>query len=273
MAARRREIFQYSDYKRYLNDYIRGLPAHGHGFRSRMAEKAGCRVAFISQVLNGHLHLSLEQSEAMNELLEHTTEESDFFLLLTQYTKAGSAKLRERLGAQMERARQKRLVLKDRVDIKTSLDPAAQATYYSSWHYAAIHILVTIQKFQTREAIADHLALPPRKVGEVLEFLQSAGLVQSNGGRLTAGLNRLCLGSDSPMIARHHTNWRMRAIDSLDHDPASDVHISTLLSFSEKDLLKLKEQVVNSIEGTRGIARVSSPEEVLYCFCVDFFKV
>ena len=273
MTGSKREIFQYSDYKRYLSDFIHALPSKGHGFRSQMAKAAGCRVAFISQVLSGSLHLSLEQAESINALLEHTSEECDFFLLLTQFSRAGTPRLRERLGAQMERIRQKRLVLKDRVDIKTTLDPVSQATYYSSWHYAAVHILVTIQQFQTREAIRAHLQVPARKVSEVIDFLQSVGLVSSEGGRLKPGVTRLFLGSESPMISRHHTNWRMRAIDSLDQDAASNVHLSTLLSFSSADLLKLKEQVVRSIEETRGIARVSGPEEVLYCFNVDFFKV
>src|SRR5258708_7490388 len=102
---RGREIFDYIDYKQYLADTIRKLPLKGHGFRSRMARAAGCRVAFISQVLNGRLHLSLEQAEAINVLLEHPSDEGDFFLLLIQYGRAGSRALQERLKSQIDRFR------------------------------------------------------------------------------------------------------------------------------------------------------------------------
>jgi uncharacterized protein (TIGR02147 family) len=267
------DIFDYSDYKDYLRDFAKRLPARGHGFRSRMAEAAGCRVAFVSQVLNGDLHFSLEQAEGLNPLLGHSTEESDFFLLLIQHGRAGSRALRARIQTQIDRVHQKRLVLKDRVDIKEALDPTAQATYYSSWHYAAIHILITIEGCRTKEAIASYLRLPPEKVSEVLEFLRAVGLVRVEKGQIMPGVSRIFLGNDSPMISRHHSNWRVRAIESLDRNLGSDVHLSTLLSFSKQDVLRMKEQIVKGIEQTRAIARESSPEEELYCFCVDFFKL
>lgn len=267
------EIFDYLDYKQYLSDFLKRLPAKGHGFRSRMAEAAGCRVAYVSQVLNGNLHLSMEQAEGLNILLDHASDECDFFLLLIQYGRAGTHALRERLKTQINQIRQKRLVLKDRVDIKATLDPIAQATYYSSWHYAAVHILVTIEGFQTKDAIATYLRVPPEKIAEVIEFLRSVGLVRNEVGRIKPGIARIFLGSDSPMISQHHTNWRIRAIESLDRDKNSAVHLSTLMSFGKKDLLRMKEQIVKSIEETRSIARESTPEEELYCFCVDFFKI
>jgi len=267
------EVFDYADYKDYLRDYALRLPARGHGFRSRMAEAAGCRVAFVSQVLNGDLHFNPEQAENLNPLLGHSAEESDFFLLLIQHGRAGTHALRTRIQSQIDRALQKRLVLKDRVDIKAGLDPVAQATYYSSWHFAAIHILVTIEGCRTKDAIADHLRLPMEKVSQVLEFLRASGLVRIEKGQILPGVSRIFLGSDSPMISRHHANWRVRAIESLDRTLDTDIHLSTLLSVAKKDVLKMKEQIIKGIEQTRGIARDSTPEEELYCFNLDFFKV
>ncbi|OFZ80190.1 MAG: hypothetical protein A3K03_04660 [Bdellovibrionales bacterium RIFOXYD1_FULL_44_7] len=267
------DIYDYDNYKEYLLSDIHRRPGRGHGFRSRMAEAAGCRVAFISQVLNGNLQLNMEQAEAINQLLGHSSDESDFFLLLVQYGRAGTHHLRNRLKSQIDKLRQKRLVLKDRVDIKTSLDLVAQTTYYSSWHYAAVHILTSIAGYQTKEAVAGYLRLPVKKVSDVLDFLCSVGLVRVEAGQFKLGVARIFLGNDSPMILRHHSNWRMRAIESLDRNLESDVHLSTIMSFSKKDLLRLKEQVIKGIEQTRSQARDSVPEEEIYCFCVDFFRL
>jgi uncharacterized protein (TIGR02147 family) len=273
ILVKKNDVFDFDDYKAYLENYVRRLPSQGHGFRSRMAEACGCRVAYVSQVLNGDLHFSLEQAEGLNSLLGHSAEESDFFLLLIQFGRAGTPALRTRIQDQMNRLLQKRLVLKDRVDIKTELDPVAQATYYSSWHYAAIHVLSTIENYRTREAMAAELRVPLERVSEVVEFLRSVGLLRSEKGRLYPGISRIFLGNDSPMIARHHSNWRIRAIESFDRNLNSDVHLSTLVSISKTDVLRIKEQVVKGIERTREMARESVPEETLYCFCVDFFKV
>ncbi len=269
----KKTLFDYDDYKKYLLNLIAQMAGQGRGYRSKIALAAGCRVAFVSQVLGGDLNFSLEQAEGINSLLNHSSDESDFFLLLVQFGRAGTQVLRNRLNSQITAIREKRLNLKERVDIKTTLDPISQATYYSSWHYAAVHILITIAQYQTKEAIAAYFKVSKKRIAEIIEFLDSVGLIQIDGPQVKSGVARIFLGSDSPMIAKHHTNWRMRAIDSLDQEPTSAVHLSTLLSVSKKDVLRMKEQIIKSIEETRGIARESVPEEELFCFNVDFFRV
>jgi uncharacterized protein (TIGR02147 family) len=269
----RKDIFDYDDYKKYLHGLFQSQPSQGHGFRSRLAEAAGCRVSYVSQVLNQDANFSLEQAENLNSLLEHNSEESDFFLLLVQYGRAGSHALRARLKEQILRFRQKRLVLKDRVDIKASLSVVDQMTYYSAWYYAAIHMLVMVPEYRTREAISRYLKLTLEKVSETLKFLTSVGLVKNEGGKYSPGVSRIFLGNDSPMITRHHTNWRMRAIDSLDRDLKNDLHLSTVLSLSHEDAIHLKEFLVKSIQKAREIAASSSKDQEVQCLCVDLFKV
>ncbi|MFL5813841.1 MAG: TIGR02147 family protein [Bdellovibrionia bacterium] len=269
----RKDIFDYDDYKKYLHDLFLSQPSQGHGFRSRLAEAAGCRVSYVSQVLNQDADFSLEQAENLNPLLGHNAEESDFFLLLIQYARAGSHALKTRLKEQILRFRQKRLVLKDRVDIKTTLSPVDQMTYYSAWYYAAIHILVMMPEYRTREAISKYLRMPSEKVSEALKFLTSVGLVKSDGSKYLPGVSRIFLGNDSPMISKHHTNWRMRAIDSLDRDLKNDLHLSTVLSLSREDVIHLKELLAKSIDKGRDIAAKSLKDEEVHCLCVDLFKI
>lgn len=215
----------------------------------------------------------MSRPKASTRYWRHTPEESDFFLLLVQFGRAGSHALRTRLREQISKSRQKRLVLKDRVDIKTTLSAADQMTYYSAWYYAAIHILVMVPEYRTRDAISKYLKLPLEKVSEVLKFLISVGLVKREGSKYSPGVSRIFLGSDSPMIARHHTNWRMRAIDSLDRDIRNDLHLSTVLSFSHEDAVQIKEFLVKSIQKAREIAAHSPKDEEVQCLCVDLFKI
>lgn len=91
-----------------------------------------------------------------------------------------------------------------------------QATYYSSWYYAAIHVAVSVPSLQSREALTQYFGLSGGLVREALSFLTSVGLLEKKGERYTQGVTRLFLGKDSPMIKKHHTNWRMRSIHTLD---------------------------------------------------------
>ncbi len=77
-----KSLFEYLSYKTYLKAALENKPSGGHGFRSKIAAALGCQVSYISQVLNKEAHFSLEQAEALNSLLGHTDEESEFFSCL-----------------------------------------------------------------------------------------------------------------------------------------------------------------------------------------------
>ncbi len=144
--------------------------------------------------------------------------------------------------------------------------------FYSSWIYGAIHVMLTIPEFQTKEAIAKYLNLSLKKTAEILEFLVSIGLAkQSVSGRFEIGEARIHLGSDSPLISKFHTNWRMQAIRSLEkEDLKEDLHYSSAVTLSEEDFLKIKSLLVKHIEEIKAIIRDSSAEGV-HCFSIDLF--
>ena len=109
-------------------------------------------------------------------------------------------------------------------------------------------------------------------MAEVAAFLCSIGLTVQSRGRLQPGQARIFLGSDSPSIGKHHTNWRMRAIDSLDRVHNADLHLSTVVSLSKKDVGRVKEMLIKNLETARAVIK-ESPAEELHCLALDFFQV
>lgn len=265
-------VFDFSDYKAYLSHYLDAQKAKGHGFRSKIARALNCQVAYVSQVLNRGAHFSLEQAEELNEFLGHDKEESEYFILLVQMNRAGTKKLKARFEDQLRRITDKRALLRERIEIKERLEEKDQIKYYSSWYYSAIHILTTIPEFQTKSAIAERLGLGAETLNEALSFLSEVGLVRQEQNKLVPGLTRLFLGSNSPLVAKHHTNWRMRAIQSFDEEIENDLHYSVVVSIAEKDIATIKELFIKSIESARKIIR-ESKEEDLHCINLDFFRV
>lgn len=267
-----KEVFDYLSYKAYLKDFIAEKPGKGHGFKTIIAQALQCKGAFVSQVLNKDANFSLEQGEALNRLLQHPPESADFFLLLVQYERAGTLHLRERLRRQIDKYIQKRQILKERVDIKETLPIEAQATYYSHWAYGVIHMLLTVEAFKTRDAIVGYTRLPIEKVSDVLDFFVRTGLAIYKNGKYELGTSRLFLGNDSPLIAKHHTNWRLQAIQSLDRDLKNDLHYSSVVSIASSEVAKVKEALIKGMQSAREIVKNSPPEEEIFCICVDFFK-
>lgn len=269
-----KDIFEFLDYKAYLEARIDDLPNRGRGARMGLAKEINSPVSHVSQVLNGNSNFSLEQAESANTFFGHTEEEADFFLLLVQFARAGTPKLRKRLETQIRSIKERRLVLKDRLGVKAGLSKEDQTTFYSSWLYGTIHVMVTIPEYQTKEAISSYLGLSLKKTSEILEFLVSAGLViKTAKGKYEIGTARIHLGSDSPLISKFHTNWRMQAVKAFDlEDFAQNLHYSSVVTLSQSDVTKVKSLIVKLIEEAKSVIR-DSPAEELHSFSIDFFKL
>ncbi len=266
-------LFDFKDYKQYLKYRIMQQPARGRGFRSKLAEAAKCQVSYVSRVLTENADFSLEQSDAINDLLGHTSEEKDFFLILVQFNRAGTISLKNHFQKHMDEILKKRLVLKERLQIKDTLSREDQATYYSAWYYAAAHILISIPAYQTQKALSHALDLPADKTAEVLAFLESIGLAQrkSDGGFII-GNGRIHLERDSPLISKHHANWRIQAIRAIDRSSPEDLHYSVLVGISDEDAKKIQAMAVEFIKEVMSIVH-DSKQQGAHCFTMDLFRV
>ena len=263
-------IYEFGDYKVYVNSWISERPNFGRGEKSKMAECARCHLAYISQVLKGSSHFSLEQAEALNSLFEHGEEESHFFILLVEKGRAGTKTLKDYFEKQIQKVLSQRQQLKNRFQDKKMLTQDMQTTYYSHWAYCAIHMVVLTPELRTTSTISKHFDLSISKTIAILDFLTNAGLVVEKSGFYFPGEVRIHLAHDSPMISKHHTNWRMQAIRSLEKETPSELHYSGVISLSKNDLPKVREALVKAIENIRAIVK-GSEDETVYCYAVDFF--
>lgn len=268
---RLKDLFAHQSYKEYLTNRLEATQPV-RGARARLAEAMGSQPAYVSSVLNGAGHFTPEQGEAINEFLAHSEAEADYFLLLLQWERAGTAGLKARLGRQMEKIREEKFNLQSRLPVGAELSESAQQIYYSEWFYAALHTLVSIPAFGTAESLATALKLEKKVVGEALKFLQEQGLVIANKGRLRIGPSRIHVGGNSPLVGRHHANWRLKAMQVISERRQEGLHYSSVVTLSEKDAVRIQEKLVADIKEIKEVIR-ASPEEKLMSFNLDFFRV
>jgi uncharacterized protein (TIGR02147 family) len=262
-------VFDYRDYKVYL---LAVAEEQERGFRKRLAAAARCQTPYISHVLNGGAHFSWEQAEAISRYLQHSSLETEYFLLLVEFTRAGTPSLRAFLERKLDEFRDSHFDLKARVGIGETVDEQIRLRYYSSWHYSAIHILLSVPGMDTADVIARHLRLPHSLVADCLEFLCSARLAERKGSKFGIGSMWMFVDRTSPLIVRHHTNWRLQAIRSLETMRDSDLRYSSIYSMSAEDYQHIRKQLVSEIERVVETVKKSDPEEV----CVmnlDFFRL
>ena len=212
------------------------------------------------------------QAALINDFLEHTEDEGEFFILLVQMTRAGNEHLRKYCRRRMQQIQKQRTVLKDRLNYQRTLSLEEQMKYYSAWYYAAIHMAPGISGISTPEKIARYLGLSLSTVISALDFLVSIGLLTVDGGNYSVGTGQLHLGNDSNLITKHHTNWRIESIKALDKESSDDLHYSSIVTLSHSDIPRVRETLLRAIDQVRAIVRPSQNEQMI-CYNLDLFKL
>lgn len=124
---------------------------------------------------------------------------------------------------------------------------------------------------QTAEKIAQRLNVSIKHASEGIEFMLAAGLLElTTKGELRVGKSQIHLGADSPLISKHHINWRLQAIRSIDHDPNGGLHDSSVISISKKDEKVISEKLIETIKELKQVIRESKEEDIAV-FSLDLF--
>ena len=260
-------LFIYSDYRKYLSEVL--AP---HGAKKKLAEFIPCQSTFLSHVMNGVANLSMEHSLRVTEYLNLNERESDYFMLLVQLQKAGSKSLEKYYLQKIEKIKIEQNRISNQIQEHRTLKLEEQMTFYNSWLYAALHILVAVPEYQSRQALRRYLHLPAEEVDPAIDFMVSHGILQEQSGKLKQGTARMHLPKGSPFLAKHHLNWRMKSLQSFDHEKPQDLHYTVVMSLSEKDVEQMKSIMLDAIKKSDQLLKETG-DEVVYTLCMDWFKL
>jgi uncharacterized protein (TIGR02147 family) len=267
------DIYHYENYKEFLNEKISELPKKGRGVKGKLALALRCQTSYVSQVLGGNADFSLEQCYEVTKFFHIHGDEKEYFLTLAQYNRAGNFELESYFKEKLEALKEKRLTLHKRLKKNKKLNLEDSAQYFSSWMYAAVHVLLTIEGKQDVESISQYLNLPKETIAQTLSFLEQKGLATQVDGKFIPGQTTLHLDKTSPFIRQHHINWRHQAIRSIDRHLDKNLHYSSVVSVSKKDAQIIKDESIKFITHIKSIVSESSTEEELRGFNLDFFQL
>lgn len=134
-----KSIFEFTDYRDYLNTWIDAQNIKG--CKSQIAQAMGISSTMISLILRGDKHLSPEQATELIEFMGLNDREGDYLLLLVDLGKSGSHKLSQRLKNKIKESQKEAQQISKRIKKDKELSDEAKAIYYSSWTYTGIRNL------------------------------------------------------------------------------------------------------------------------------------
>jgi len=264
-------IFEYDNYRKFLAKRLSEMPNKGYGQMSLLARHLGVHTTLVSQILKEHKELTTDQAASAAEFFGLSDLEAEYFVLLTQLSRAGNAAAKKIYQKQLQRLKEQSQNLSKRLKSEGKLSDEQRAVFYSDWAYSAIRQSVSIPGIHSVDTVSEYLGLARKKVQSYLEFLIKTGLCKSSQGTIKPGPASTHVESTSPWVRVHHTNWRQRAIQSLDRDRPGNLNYTCPLTLSKKDADIVKERIIQLIEEVNSVVD-PSPSETLYCLNIDWFQ-
>lgn len=265
------EIFGYNDYKPWLLKSLRDGKAKS-GLQTALAKQIGCRPAYLSRILNESAHLSLEQASDVADFFSLSTMEKSYLIALVGEKRTDKGSLKSYWTKRKQEAYTDSMELKNRVSLEQHLTESQMMTYYSSWHYSAIHIAVGIPQLQTIDDLARYFQISKAHCQRCLKFLQDTELIKKEGIRYSPFKSKLHLDKKSPLLQTHHLNWKHKIVEMMQDPKAKDLNYMSVISISKKDFDILRENFLQAIEKARDITH-KSKDEIVACYALDLFQL
>lgn len=264
--------FDYEDYKKFVREKLKTFPRGGHGQFLKMAKILSIHTTMVTHIFKGDSNLSVEQGLLLAEYFALTPLETEYFVTMIQLARASNSHSRKYFLKQLGDLKNRALNLSERLQVRKSLTEADQGIFYSSWYYSGIRMLVATREFRSAEEISEVIGLPVVTIARAVEFLISRGLLVMKNAKFEVGDTLTYVGRDSPFVNKHHLNWRMKAMQQLEHVPDDELVFTNSIAISAADFVRVREELVAFLEKYKAIGDPSPSEQV--CFLnIDWRKL
>jgi len=265
-------IYQFEDYRLYFNSWVKTQPKAGRGEYRKLAVQLGVSSTMVSQVFKGDKNLNPELGLEVSEFLGLEDKEEDYFLLLIDYARAGSFKLKQKLLKNINDRQEKAKILGNQLKKDKVLTQEVIAQYYSNWPYTGIRNLTALKKINSVDDISSYLNIPRAQVKRVVDFLLKNELcLYDENKKIVPGPQNTHLPAESFMVNFHHQNWRMQGIQKMKQKKSDDLFYSCPMSLSKKTAEKIRKELPHFLKKINDWVSPSK-SEVVRCLNFDWFS-
>jgi uncharacterized protein (TIGR02147 family) len=237
----KKSIYQYANYRDFLNDYYLNSKEVNKSFTFRyFAKLAGFgSCGFFKLILQGKRNLAPEGIEKISKALNLNKEESFFFLNLVLFNQAASREDKQLFADQL---------LKSREYKKLHPLSEAQYSYFSKWYFVSIRELAGLSDFKEDPEWISQRVKPEITVSQAkkaLEDLIKLGLLKRDEtGKLIQSEANVATPDEviSVYLANYHVDMMSKAAESIKRFPREKREISSVtFGMSRENVRKIKE--------------------------------
>ncbi|MBN1306310.1 MAG: TIGR02147 family protein [Chitinispirillaceae bacterium] len=170
-------IFDYSDYKKYLEDYYHERKSANPAFSYQLlAQKAGMRnKGFIYNLLKGKRSISRQNCVKVSRAIGHSRAEADYFENLVAFNHAEGLQEKKHFFERMNQIKKRGAGF-----TKAQLVRQDQYAFYSQWYHSAVRSLIDMYQFNGDYHLLArmvHPAITVRQARQSVELLEKLGMI------------------------------------------------------------------------------------------------
>lgn len=236
------EIFQYTDYRKFLHDWYQEKKKHNPVFSCRMvAQKVGYRSpGYLSMVLGSKIGMSLSMGMKFASFMKLKKREADYFQYMILF---GEAKSHDEKLAYFEKMR----AFKESAIYTVN---NSQYEYYSKWYHSAIRALLEFFDFKTEYSQIAKLLVPeisPQEAKASIELLKTLKMIVADSkGFLRPAEALVTTGYDAEgfLLSNFIVNSLRQSENALYRFPRKERNFSCLtLGISEAGFQQVQQEL------------------------------
>ncbi|MFC1584172.1 TIGR02147 family protein [Fibrobacterota bacterium] len=227
-------IFDYTNYRKYLQDYYQWAKVNVRGFSHRAflakAEMSGPN--YLKRVMEGVHNLTESSISKFAKALDLSETEATFFKYLVFFNQARTLD---------EKDRYFEILIHLKSPHSQHVLEKFQYDYYKDWYNIAIREILSYFPYKDKPAeLAKEIAPPisPKKVKKALELLERLGLIERReGGSYALTSRAITTGSEvrSLLVPKFHITMAKLAAEAVTRFHKDERYFSSIsMSFSEE---------------------------------------
>lgn len=131
--------------------------------------------------------------------------------------------------------------------------------------------LIATDNSLTIDSISHRLQIPRNQIQKILDFLLETGLCELQQNKYIVGAKRTHLGYDSPLVTKHHQNWRIQGFNKMNFSEEKNLFYTAPMSLSKEAAEKIRQELPTFIEKINKLV-VESDSETVRCLNIDYFE-
>lgn len=258
-------------YKQIVHDWILQRPKEGRGELKRISEFLGVSSVLVSQIFNGEKDISLEQGHKLCDYLGMNEIEKKYFLTLIQYQRAGTSDLKNFFYKEAKRIEKEIADISNRVPHQQKLSNEDKSIFYSDFKYSAIRLACSLPQVNDQK-LQSLFDIDQNSLSRYTEFLLERNLIKKSAGFYELGPASTHIGKDTPYVKQHHTNWRLKAVATIEQMQDDELMYTAPAAISKEDFKNLRLKILKLIDEFVADAIESEAEDLFY-LNIDLRKV